>query len=246
MSYKDTIQNFQFCSVWAWTYSLNFCLMWSKRCCVMGTPVAGSCSWHALQSETDETTGWKRCVVKPIKQNRHICNKHTNILIKINIISLVFQHFFLHKWVVVFMKLMSFTWVKQRLRTHLMAEFRSWISSRSFWVSSCSWALSCCILLMYSAVFSSVVALLICASRQGDYNMSVALHMSDVHISISQLCSHLSSSSCLTAVNCTFMLGWELSVVTRLCKVSKPILMLKRRFCSADIWVILLVSVCCR
>lgn len=53
MSYKDTIQNFQFCSVWAWTYSLNFCLMWSKRCRVMGTPVAGSCSWHALQGEMD-------------------------------------------------------------------------------------------------------------------------------------------------------------------------------------------------
>lgn len=53
-----------------------------------------------------------------------------------------------------------------------MAEFRSWISSLSLWASSCSWALSCCILLMYSAVFCSVVALLICASRHGDYHMS--------------------------------------------------------------------------
>lgn len=45
---------------------------------------------------------------------------------------------------------------------------------------------------------------------------------------------------------CTFMLGWELSVVTSLCKVSKPSLMLNRRFCSAEMWVILLVSICCR
>lgn len=42
------------------------------------------------------------------------------------------------------------------------------------------------------------------------------------------------------------MLGWELSVVTRLCKVSNPSLMLKRLFCSAEMWVILLVSVCWR
>lgn len=53
-----------------------------------------------------------------------------------------------------------------------MAEFRSWISSLSLWASSCSCALSCCILLMYSAVFCSVVALLICASRQGDNHKS--------------------------------------------------------------------------
>lgn len=46
--------------------------------------------------------------------------------------------------------------------------------------------------------------------------------------------------------DCTFMLGCELSVVTRLCKVSKPSLILKRRFCSAEMCVILLVSVCCR
>lgn len=42
------------------------------------------------------------------------------------------------------------------------------------------------------------------------------------------------------------MLGWELRVVTRLCKVLNPSLMLNRLFCSAEMWVILLVSVCCR
>lgn len=57
--------------------------------------------------------------------------------------------------------------------SHLTAEFRSWISSLSLWASSCSCALSCCILLMYSAVFCSVVALLICASRHRDYYMFI-------------------------------------------------------------------------
>lgn len=45
---KDTIQNFQFCSVEERTYSSNILRMWSKRWRVMGTPVAGSCSWHRL------------------------------------------------------------------------------------------------------------------------------------------------------------------------------------------------------
>lgn len=45
---KDTIQNFQFCSVEEQTYSSNILRMWSKRWRVMGTPVAGSCSWHRL------------------------------------------------------------------------------------------------------------------------------------------------------------------------------------------------------
>lgn len=49
---KDTIQNFQFCSVEERTYSSNILRMWSKRWCVMGTPVAGSCSWHRLWSTT--------------------------------------------------------------------------------------------------------------------------------------------------------------------------------------------------
>lgn len=60
-----------------------------------------------------------------------------------------------------------------------MAEFRSWISSLSLWASSCSWPLSCCILLMYSAVFCSVVALLICASRtqQGSPHVNNTPHL---------------------------------------------------------------------
>lgn len=29
-------------------YSSNMLRIWSKRWCVMGTPVAGSCSWHRL------------------------------------------------------------------------------------------------------------------------------------------------------------------------------------------------------
>lgn len=45
---KDTIQNFQFCSVEERTYSSNMLRIWSKRWRVMGTPVAGSCSWHRL------------------------------------------------------------------------------------------------------------------------------------------------------------------------------------------------------
>lgn len=40
------IQNFQFWRVRLLIYSLNFSCMWSKRCRVLGTPVAGSCSWH--------------------------------------------------------------------------------------------------------------------------------------------------------------------------------------------------------
>lgn len=62
------------------------------------------------------------------------------------------------------------------------------------------------------------------------------------------LCSHRRGSSVYAAahLHTTFMLGWELSVATRLCKVSNPSLILKRRFCSAEMWVILLVSVCCR
>lgn len=46
---KDTIQNFQLCSVEERTYSSNMLRIWSKRWRVMGTPVAGSCSWHRLR-----------------------------------------------------------------------------------------------------------------------------------------------------------------------------------------------------
>lgn len=75
-----------------------------------------------------------------------------------------------------------------------MAEFRSWISSLSLWASSCSWALSCCILLMYSAVFCSVVALLICASRQGDY-MSAIHQTFNITMFINKRCVLLAFAS---------------------------------------------------
>lgn len=48
LALKDTIQNFQFWRVRLLIYSLNFSCMSSKRCRVLGTPVAGSCSWHRL------------------------------------------------------------------------------------------------------------------------------------------------------------------------------------------------------
>lgn len=68
--------------------------------------------------------------------------------------------------------------------SHLTAEFRSWISSLSLWASSCSCALSCCILLMYSEVFCSVVALLICASRHRDYYMFIYCNTQELFIHI--------------------------------------------------------------
>lgn len=63
------------------------------------------------------------------------------------------------------------------VKSYLMAELRCWISSLSVWTSSCSWALSCCILLMYFAVFCRVVALLICTVTQRDYNSSNSHHI---------------------------------------------------------------------
>lgn len=44
----------------------------------------------------------------------------------------------------------------------------------------------------------------------------------------------------------TLRLGWAFRVLTRLCRVSKPSLMLKRRFCSAEMWVMRRVSTCRR
>ncbi len=48
----------------------------------------------------------------------------------------------------------------------------------------------------------------------------------------------------VTETSVTFILGCELRVVTRLCNVSKPSLMLNRLFCSAEMCVIRRVSVC--
>ena len=42
----------------------------------------------------------------------------------------------------------------------------------------------------------------------------------------------------------TLRLGWVLSVLTNPCRVSNPSLMLKRRFCSAEMCVMRRVSVC--
>lgn len=42
----------------------------------------------------------------------------------------------------------------------------------------------------------------------------------------------------------TLMLGWALSVLTRLCSVSKPSLILKRLFCSAEMCVMRRLSIC--
>lgn len=99
-----------------------------------------------------------------------------------------------------------------------MAEFRSWISSLSLWVSSCSWVLSCCILLMYSAVFCSVVALLTCAGRQGFHVSSLkqlGICWMFSYIYILQLCSNLRSSShysatCLHTVPLCLAESWAL------------------------------------
>lgn len=99
-----------------------------------------------------------------------------------------------------------------------MAEFRSWISSLSLWVSSCSWVLSCCILLMYSAVFCSVVALLTCADRQG-FHVSCCKKLGTCwmfnYIYILQLCSNRRGSShysaaCLHTVPLCLAESWAL------------------------------------
>lgn len=100
-----------------------------------------------------------------------------------------------------------------------MAEFRSWISSLSLWVSSCSWVLSCCILLMYSAVFCSVVALLTCAGRRG-FHVSGLKQLGTCwmfsYIYILQLCSNHRGSShysaaCLHTVPLCLAESWALS-----------------------------------
>lgn len=49
---------------------------------------------------------------------------------------------------------------------YLMAVLSSSIWSRSCWASSCKAARSCCSMVMYSAVFCSVVALLTCGHHQ--------------------------------------------------------------------------------
>lgn len=78
---KDTIQNFQFCSVEERMYSSNILRMWSKRWRVMGTPVAGSCSWHRLWGITSVvglcSGGWqprrlsRSC--QPMSPSQHRC-----------------------------------------------------------------------------------------------------------------------------------------------------------------------------
>lgn len=78
---KDTIQNFQFCRVEERTYSSNILRMWSKRWRVMGTPVAGSCSWHRLWGTTSVvglcSGGWqpqrlsRSC--QPMSPSQHRC-----------------------------------------------------------------------------------------------------------------------------------------------------------------------------
>lgn len=51
-------------------------------------------------------------------------------------------------------------------RPHMMVALSSSISSRSRRASSCIWLRSCCSLVMYSTVFCSVMAWLLCRDRQ--------------------------------------------------------------------------------
>ena len=48
---KDTIQNFQFCSVRFRTYSSNISFIWSTLCRVTGTPVSGSWDCTTLRAK---------------------------------------------------------------------------------------------------------------------------------------------------------------------------------------------------
>lgn len=63
---------------------------------------------------------------------------------------------------------------------------------------------------------------------------------------ITERCPASLHAQCQPVQRCvlTLMLGWALSVLTRLCSVSKPSLMLKRLFCSAEMCVMRRLSIC--
>lgn len=229
MWYKDTIQNFQFCSVWAWTYSLNFCLMWSKRCRVMGTPVAGSWSWHALQGEMDGKKGSKNDFKTLPSINECCFTDLIQLLIK--------QRLMLTWWQS--SGAVSPLWVSASPRAAELSPAASCLCTQ---LSSATWWLYWSVPADGGRGGEREIATCQWPSAVG-YTLDVEPHL---HFAAVQPPQRLLRLLCCTSARSTLMLGWELSVATRLCNVSNPSLMLKRRFCSAEMWVILLVSVGCR
>lgn len=97
---------------------------------------------------------------------------------------------------------------------HMMVALSSSISSRSRRASSCIWLRSCCSLVMYSTVFCSVMAWLVCRRVWG------------------QSSAHAPGPS--SPPNAPRQLTSLELLEIKLFRVSKPILMLKRLFCSAE------------
>lgn len=200
---EDTTQNFQLCRVRVRTYSSNMSRIWSKRWCVMGTPVAGSCCWHRLEAWGRSGTGGQ-VACAPCPSTR-------------------------------------------RSPAYVMAALSSSIWSRSCWASSCMAARSCCSMAMYSAVFCRVLALLTCGYLQCGL-LDVALprdpwrHWGLV-LGRGLTKGPRGSGGASLCWQLTLRLGWMLSVLTSPCRVSNPSLMLKRRFCSAEMCVMRRFSV---
>lgn len=184
---KDTIQNFQFCSVEERTYSSNILRMWSKRWRVMGTPVAGSCSWHRLWSTISVvgpcSGGWepqkltRSCQLMSLSQGMCGTWPYSILPLEHQPIERVEEgqsaercsrethYVLLLSW---HCYLPCLATPKQAVLPHLpqpqppylMEPLSSSICSRRRCASSCRAARSCCSLQMYSAVFCKVVALL--------------------------------------------------------------------------------------
>lgn len=124
--------------------------MWSKRCRVIGTPVAGSCCWHRLCRERGGANEALNSSPRrgPGLRYTQLCSHPS-----------VYQ---LYDYIFIFPRQQQPASLLRSAGPYLMAELRPPISSRSLCASSWSCARSCCTLPMYSAVFCSVVALLIC------------------------------------------------------------------------------------
>lgn len=116
--------------------------------------------------------------------------------------------------------------------SHLMAEFRCWISSLSLWTSSCSCALSCCILLMYSDVFCSVVALLICASTWRDYDPIKHIVIIDIFLLVLRL--QIRFSGWALQIRCHSLMLFSSAFNTFICNAAARLLSVP--LCSAGSW----------
>lgn len=107
------------------------------------------------------------------------------------------------------------------MEPHMMVVLSSSISSRSLRASSCICIRSCCSLVMYSMVFCSVMAWLVCRGQEAQ---GAALSWPVAHRkgALSRLQDTLKQLTCLELLE------------IKLFRVLKPILILKRLFCSAE------------